>query len=62
MLLSLSLGSKSEVSPTLYEALLNELLSDYYNYTQIFTDGSKIGEVAGATVVLTPLLSNKRLP
>ena len=56
------LGSKSEVSPTLYKAKLNELLSDYDGFTRIFTDGSKIGEAAGAAAILAPHLSNKRLP
>ena len=56
------LGSKSEVSPTLYETKLNELLSVYDGFTKIFTDGSKIGEAAGAAAVLAPRVSNKRLP
>ena len=56
------LGSKSEVSPTLYEAKLNELLSEYDGFTRIFTDSSKIGEVVGAAAVLAPSVSNKRLP
>ena len=55
------LGSKSEVSPTLYEAKLNELLSEYDGFTRIFTDGSKIGEAAGAAAVIAPRVSNKRL-
>ena len=53
------LGSNSEVSPTLYEA---KLLSEYDGLTRIFTDGSKIGEAAGAAAVLAPRVSNKRLP
>ena len=56
------LGSKTEVSPTLYEAKLDELLSEYDGFTWIFTDGSKIGEAAGAAAVLAPRVSNKRLP
>jgi hypothetical protein len=56
-----SLGSKSEVSPTVYKAWLNELLSDYDGYTRIYTDGSKIGEAAGASAVLAHQVSNRRL-
>ena len=56
------LGNKSETSPSEYEYRLNELLSDYVDYTRIYTDGSKIGEAAGAAAVLTPQVSNKRLP
>ena len=35
----LLLGSKSEVSLALYEAKLNELLSEYDGLTRIFTNG-----------------------
>ena len=52
------LGSKSEVSPTLYEAKQNEILSDFDGYMRIFTDGSKIGEAAGAAAVLASRVSN----
>ena len=38
----------------MYEAWLNELLSDYNGYTRIYIDGSKIGEAAGAAAVLAP--------
>jgi hypothetical protein len=57
-----SLGSKSEVSPTMYEARLNELLSNYDGYTRIYLDGSKFGEAAGAAAALVPQVSNKGLP
>jgi len=39
------LGNKSEVSPTVYQSIFNELLSQYDSYTRIFTDGSKNGEL-----------------
>jgi len=53
-----SLGNKSDISATIYEARLNELLSDYDGYTRIYTDGSKIGEAAGAAAVLASQISN----
>jgi hypothetical protein len=58
----LSLGSKSDVSPTVYQAQFKELASAYIGYTRIFTDGSKIGEAAGAAAILASHVSNKRLP
>ena len=57
-----SLGSKSEVSPTLYDAKLNELLFDYDGCTRIFAVGSTIVETAGAAAVLAHHSCNKRLP
>jgi hypothetical protein len=57
-----ALGSKWEVLPILYEAQLNELLSDYEDYTQICTDGLKIGEVPGVAAVFGPRVCNKQQP
>ena len=37
------LGSKSEVSPTLYETKVNEHLSDYDGFTRIFQTVQKLG-------------------
>ena len=57
-----TLGSKSEVSPTVFQSKFNELLNQYDGYTRIFTDGSKIGELVGAAALVSSRVHNKRLP
>jgi len=57
-----TLGSKSEISPTVFQSRFNELLNQYDGYTRIFTDGSKIGEVVGAAALVASRVLNKRLP
>jgi len=56
------LGNKSEVSPTVYESKVSEILSQYDRYTRIFTDGSKIGEAIGSAAIVASRLCKKRLP
>jgi len=47
-----TLGSNSEISPTVFQSRFNELLNQYDGYTRIFTDESKIGEVVGAAALV----------
>jgi len=56
------LGSKSEVSPTVYQSKFNELLSQYDGYTCIFTDESKSGEAVGCAAIVASRVCKKRLP
>jgi len=56
------LGNKSEVSPTVYQSKINELLSQYDGYTRIFTDGLKSGEAVGSAAIVASRLGKKRLP
>jgi len=56
------LGTKSEVSPTVFQSKFNELLSQYDDYTRIFTDGFRIGEAVGSAAIVASRLCKKHLP
>jgi len=56
------LGSKTDVTPSLYQSTYNELVSQYDGYTRIFTDGSQIGDAVGAAAIVGSMVTKKRLP
>jgi len=57
-----TIGSKSEVTPEIFQSKVNEILATYDGFQRIYTDGSKAGTAVSAAAISGPRLSLKRLP
>ncbi|VVC38714.1 Hypothetical protein CINCED_3A024723 [Cinara cedri] len=57
----LSEFSKNDTIPIIYNQHLHAIISDFHNYTEIYTDGSKMENGVGAVVVFQDHVSMLRL-